>query len=143
MNDEEVDFARTQSISELSKIIFRAQLAVLNPAKEYAEYIPGSPDENTSDHRQAEFSPNIVCIYIKGTNLPNLSFYDLPGIIVGRGDRAKEPLRKFVETLVRDYIGEPHTLVLLTSSLEIDWDNASLAANLVTRTKATSRCVGK
>jgi len=42
-----------------------------------------------------------------------------------------------------EYISDPYALILLTSSLEIDWDIASNAAELVSKAKAAGRCVGK
>jgi hypothetical protein len=43
---------------------------------------------------------------------------------------------------VREYISDTNALVLLTSTLEVDWAVASNAAELVAKTNATSRCVG-
>lgn len=140
---EEVLFVETEDQSKLGELISRAQLAILNPQKDPAQYIPGTPAEITSEAREAEFSPNVVCIYISGPNLPDLSFYDLPGVIITRGNRAKEVLKRFIEDLVSEYIADENALVLLTSSLEIDWELSSNAAELVAKTGATSRCFGE
>jgi hypothetical protein len=140
---EEVPFAETTDQSKLGDLIARAQLAILNPRKDPAIYIPGGPAEVRNEDREAEFSPNVVCIYISGPTLPDLSFYDLPGVIITRGNRAKEILKKFIEDLVSEYISDPNALVLLTSSLEIDWELSSNAAELVAKTGATDRCFGE
>lgn len=140
---EEVLFCQTENETELGSIIHGAQLAILNPGADQARYVPGSAHEILDASRQAEFSPNVVCVYITAPGLPNLSFYDLPGVIIARGNKNKEILKKFIDNLVAKYIQDDYALVLLTSSLEIDWDIASNAADLVSKTKATSRCVGQ
>ncbi|KAF2870258.1 P-loop containing nucleoside triphosphate hydrolase protein [Massariosphaeria phaeospora] len=138
----EVFFAQTDNPPELEKLISRAQLALLNPMRNYEQYIPGSPSETFAETRQLEFSKNVVCIYVSAPWLPDLSFYDLPGVILGRGNPSKEDLKTFVKDLVIRYIEDENSLILLTSSLEVDWDISSNAAELVTLTKATGRCVG-
>ncbi|KAF2728408.1 P-loop containing nucleoside triphosphate hydrolase protein [Polyplosphaeria fusca] len=140
----EVDFGHTNDQEELADIIFQAQLALLNPKKDFRVYAtrPPSSHDKTSDAREADFSPNVLCISITAPGLPDLSFFDLPGVIIARGNRKKEVLKKFIEDLVTEYVEDSSALVLLTSSLEMDWDISSHAAELITKTNATSRTVG-
>jgi GTPase SAR1 family protein len=139
---EEVDFTTTTDVNHLGLLIKRAQLAIINPSIDSHRYIPGADNEIETDEHQTEFSPNVICISISAPGLPNLSFYDLPGVIGSRGDRQKALLKRFIEGLVREYISDTNALVLLTSTLEVDWAVASNAAELVAKTNATSRCVG-
>ncbi|KAF2472329.1 P-loop containing nucleoside triphosphate hydrolase protein [Lindgomyces ingoldianus] len=139
---DEVLFAQTTNSDNLEVLIYRAQLAILNPTADLTRFVPGTAREILSDDRETEFSPNVVCVYISAPKAPNLSFYDLPGIIIGRGDPGKEGLKNFVRNLVAEYIADPNALILLTSSLEVDWEVSSYAASLVTKTGATQRCVG-
>lgn len=140
---EEIEFASTRDPTDLANLIGLAQLSVLNPGKPYDQFASCSGMDISSETRAADFSPNVVCIHISGADLPNLSFYDLPGVIIGRGERSKETLKKFIIQLITDYISDPNALVLLTSSLEIDWDVSSHAAELVHKVRATDRCVGE
>ncbi|CAG8463440.1 14419_t:CDS:2 [Racocetra fulgida] len=63
----------------------RAQKALLNPMKESDEYIDWDfKDQTYEDDSQLnglKFTKNVVCMEIKGPNVPNLSLIDLPGII--------------------------------------------------------------
>ena len=68
--------------------VFRwAQVAILNPSKNSEQFVPdgtGLTVGHTSlseaiDTTEAQFSPNIIAVEIKGPNLPDISFYDLPG----------------------------------------------------------------
>jgi hypothetical protein len=140
---EEVPFARTKDEHDLGNIIACAQLAILNPKLDATRFIPGSVKNILAIPRQADFSPNLVCISISAPGLPNLSFYDLPGVIISKGDPAKEKLKKVIDSLVLEYIGDDHALVLLTMALEGDWDTNSNAAVHLRQTRSTGRCVGK
>jgi hypothetical protein len=140
---EEVLFAQIRDEQDLGNIIACAQLAILNPKLDATRFIPGSVKDILAIPRQADFSPNLVCISISAPGLPNLSFYDLPGVIISKGDPAKEKLKKVIDSLVLEYIGDGHALVLLTMALEGDWDTNSNAAVHLRQTKSTGRCVGK
>jgi hypothetical protein len=140
---QEILFAQTKVEEELGDIIACAQSAILNPGKDAARFVPGSVKNILAIPRQADFSPNLVCISISAPGLPNLSFYDLPGVIISKGDPAKEKLKKVIDSLVLEYIGDDHALVLLTMALEGDWDTNSNAAVHLRQTRSTGRCVGR
>ena len=79
---------------------------------------------------QMQFSPNAVKLDISGPELPNLSFFDLPGIINQTESRDDLWLVNLVKNLVTDYINQESSLILLACSLEGDMQNNS-AARLV------------
>lgn len=73
----------------------RAQRAVLNPGRDYGEFINALT--SARPHNQVEFSPNVVCLEIASAHLPELSFYDLPGAINSTSNEENEYLVDFVE----------------------------------------------
>jgi len=93
-------------------------------------------------HLQQEFSPNVVCLDISGPGLPNLSFYDLPGVINQTEDGTKPYLVKLVKNLVKDYIKSENALILLACSMEGDCANSS-ASRILRNLKAEHRCIGE
>jgi hypothetical protein len=138
-NPNDILFDTTTSMSALEELIARAQLAILTPMKDPSQFLPPLPLPD--DQLQIEFSPNVVCIHVSGPGLPALSFYDLPGIIGQAESQDKEYLPKFVSDLVKDYIKDPETLILVTCSLEVDLNN-STAAGIARELKVTDRCIG-
>ena len=60
--------------------ISRAQQAILNPNRDYNEFLEGGL-QDLKRSRQMSFSPNLVCLEISGEGLPDLSFIDLPGAL--------------------------------------------------------------
>ncbi|KAF2176021.1 hypothetical protein K469DRAFT_682815 [Zopfia rhizophila CBS 207.26] len=123
----ESDFAMTNNQADLETLIYQAQLAILNPGQNSMSYVPGSINEIVSDYCQIEFSPNTMCIYISAPGLPNLSFYELPGIITQVQDRSKGYLIGLVKELVAEYIKDLNALVLLVCSLEVGIQVSSAA----------------
>ncbi|KAF2009559.1 hypothetical protein BU24DRAFT_444935 [Aaosphaeria arxii CBS 175.79] len=142
----EEDFAITNDYKELEDLIARAQLALLNPSTDTRKFVPSANwlrerDTNVGVSREAEFSPNLVCIEITAPGLPALSFYDLPGVIGQTEDSSHEFLVKFVHDLVTDYVKDPESLILVTCSLANDMANSSMT-QIANRNKAIHRCVG-
>lgn len=78
---QEVKFAQCQTPDELEEAIRRAQLALVHPLEDTADFARGrtTPIDEDEGH-MVNFSPNIVCIHVTQPGLPNLSFYDLPGM---------------------------------------------------------------
>lgn len=71
-------FGTVYSKDELEATIRRAQIATLNP--QMSPHIYMSSD-CTETGICVQFSPNIVYLEISAPDIPNLSFYDLPGVI--------------------------------------------------------------
>lgn len=80
--------------SQVQDALIRAQSAVLNPSRNWREFVPDYPHPYPSSTSfsefksppslgdfQVKFSPNVVCMDITGPDLPNLAFIDLPGVI--------------------------------------------------------------
>jgi len=63
----------------------RAQKALLNPDNKPELYFDWEFDKSDYDDdatsNALKFTKNVVCLEIKGPNVPNLSLIDLPGII--------------------------------------------------------------
>ena len=67
--------------ARLAIIFERAQRAILNPDKN-PELFLVQEDAKVPKGIKTNFSPNIVRLDISAIDLPDLSFYDLPGVIV-------------------------------------------------------------
>jgi hypothetical protein len=95
--------------------IRRAQRAILNPSKDPNEYLRR---DDVSDDNEVSFSKNYVSLEISGSELTDLSFVDLPGLIasVGRGSDARDI--ELVKSLVTSYIEKPSCVILLTVACE-------------------------
>jgi hypothetical protein len=134
-------FCDVSNVADLELAIQRAQLATLNPSKPPKRYLrmtaaAAAKEANIAD---LQFSPNPVVVEIRGEELPNLSFVDLPGII-SQSD-AGHHLVTLVQTLAKYHMKQKNTLILLVVSMESDMMN-SAASGLVREIGASDRCVG-
>ncbi|KAF1976893.1 P-loop containing nucleoside triphosphate hydrolase protein [Bimuria novae-zelandiae CBS 107.79] len=139
-NVQEVKFADCDSPEELEDVIRCAQLALLHPLEDPAVFAQGrfTPLEEDLGHA-VNFSPNIVCIDVSHSSLPNLSFYDLPGLISQSENPADVPL---VKQLVQDYVQDPDALVLVACSLAADIATSMASGLARFEWGAADRCVG-
>ena len=92
----------------------RAQAAVLNPEVEPSKFASLSEEELKSGKlpkgsKSLLFSRNVVCVELKGPELADLSFVDLPGIV----QNADPEVVQLVEDLVCSYI-DGNSLILVT-----------------------------
>jgi len=134
------DFATITDKSLLEDVLRRAQLAILNPNVDPAQFLPGSGRPSTSK-AAVGFSPNVVDLEITGPELPELSFFDLPGAINVAQEASEAHLVPFIEKLIRNYLRDEKTLVLLAISADQDVEN-STAFRFVTQCGALDRCMG-
>ncbi|KGO69186.1 Dynamin [Penicillium italicum] len=133
-------FVTLDDKQEVERAIRCAQLAILNPSTDSHDFVPGSTD--MAQTPQVKFSPNAVRLDISGSGLPNLSFYDLPGVISQTEQDNERYLVNLVENLVKDYVSQEHCIVLLTLPMTGDATNSS-AARLVRDIKgAKERTLG-
>ncbi|KAJ5383732.1 Dynamin [Penicillium concentricum] len=133
-------FVTLDNKQEVKKAIFCAQLAILNPSTDPQDFAPGTMADMPPP--QVKFSPNAVRLDISGPGLPNLSFYDLPGVISQTEQDNEKYLVNLVENLVKDYVSQEHCIVLLTLPMTDDATNSS-AARLVRDIKgAKERTLG-
>jgi len=117
-----------------------AQLAILNPGTNFRAYIPGQ-NRAASNYSEVEFSPNVVRIDISGPFLPNLAFYDLPGIIAIANNDDGKYLPKLIKKLAEIYMSDPSTIILKTVPMNHDAANSG-AHRLITLCKAQERTIG-
>ena len=138
---EDTFFASTTRKEEVAVLLEWAQIATLNPSSPYEFYMPGAPTFRRNSSIQVKFSPNVVRLDIMGSDLPNLSFYDLPGII-NVSDVAEEAyLVTLVKNLVKEYIKADNCINLLALPMTDDPANSS-ASRLIREEKAEERTVG-
>ncbi|KAG7442467.1 uncharacterized protein BT62DRAFT_954832 [Guyanagaster necrorhizus] len=114
--------------SQVEPMLRRAQWAVLNPNLSY-EHILGvsihEMDYNSSSSA-LRFSRNVVCVDLKGPDLTDLSFIDLPGII----QNAETEIVKLVEDMVVSHIaGNCLILVALPMTDDVENQKALKLAN--------------
>ncbi|KAM7208314.1 P-loop containing nucleoside triphosphate hydrolase protein [Naviculisporaceae sp. PSN 640] len=139
----------------LETVLKCAQVAILNPSTPSSFFVPklhGEVSDSTrlqhlervkefSENSEAQFSPNTVALEVKGPDLADLSFYDLPGVFI----TAKRPEDRFLERVVRnltcDYISRPNAIILWAVPMNQDAEN-SYAFKLIQDLKAVDRCVG-
>lgn len=95
--------------------IQRAQRAILNPSKDPNTYLH---QNNLPDENEISFSQNYVSLEISGSELTDLSFVDLPGLIASVGAGGNERDIELVKSLVLAYIEKPSCVILLTVACE-------------------------
>ncbi|OJD21537.1 hypothetical protein ACJ73_07124 [Blastomyces percursus] len=106
----------------------------------HEDYILGNNlgiDETT----QVKFSPNVVRLGTYAPCFPNLSFYDLPGVINVAAIDTEKYLVTLVENIVKQYISTSNCIVLLTLPMTDDATNSS-AARIIREVGAASRTLG-
>lgn len=134
--------------SEIEQVLRWAQIAILNDDQPAAQYVPGSgaiacgvPIEEVAERTAAKFSPNIVALEIKGPDLPDLSFYDMPGIFQNPADVKDDYLVCVVRNLSKAYIQHPAAIIMCSMPMNSDAENSS-TFNLTRRLGAAPRTIG-
>ncbi|PYI33163.1 hypothetical protein BP00DRAFT_455720 [Aspergillus indologenus CBS 114.80] len=141
-DQEDELFITLSDRDDVEEAIRWAQLAILNPLRPSAEYIPGQNCDTDENYCQAKFSPNVVRLDISAPGFPSLSFYDLPGVISQAEHEKDRYLVAMVENLVKEYITQANCIVLLTLPMTNDATNSS-AARLMREVKsAKARTLG-
>lgn len=138
---EDYSFVTVTDKKEVANAIYLAQLATLNPRNNYEKYLPGNSQRKEEQDHQVKFSPNVVRLHISGPNLPNLSFYDLPGVINVSEVAEEAYLVDLVKNLVKEYIGAEDCINLLALPMSDDPANSS-ASRLIREVKAEARTLG-
>ena len=76
----EVEFGETlYDKMEVERMLRRAQRAILRPTVDADQFLDDR-DLHIPGHTPQTFSKNCVCIRVSGPNVPDLYFYDLPGM---------------------------------------------------------------
>ncbi|KAF2172905.1 hypothetical protein M409DRAFT_62563 [Zasmidium cellare ATCC 36951] len=136
-------FANVTDKAQLEIILRRAQFALLNPDKNYTQFLNSNVDFNgeDSDSQTVRFSPNVISLEITAPGLPDLSFYDLPGAINTLGDENDQYLVDFVERLLKCYVREDKALILLACAANQDLET-STAFRYLRECRASYRTMG-
>ncbi|KAG8894909.1 hypothetical protein FRB99_000918 [Tulasnella sp. 403] len=128
---------------DVEKMLRRAQRAILRPTLSAEMFLTDLDLRNNSAvHPQLTFSANCVCIHVSGPNVPDLYFYDLPGIIANVGDGGNEGDIQLVENLAKSYIERPNCIVLLVISCETDFENQGAGRLVLKNPELRQRTVG-
>ncbi|ATY63961.1 Dynamin family [Cordyceps militaris] len=143
-----VEFKTMRDNSEIEEVLRWAQIAILNDNKNPALYVPGSgsiasntPISQEADRTLAKFSPNIVALEIKGPDLPNISFYDMPGIFQNPADARDDYLVSVVTNLSKAYIQHPSAIIMCSMPMNSDAENSS-TFGLTRKLGASDRTIG-
>ncbi|TFY61367.1 hypothetical protein EVJ58_g4550 [Rhodofomes roseus] len=107
--------------AEVEERIRRAQRAALNPSVKPSQFLQGADVDPA--HPELSFTMNCVCLQIRGGDVADLSFCDLPGLISSVGKGGKESDIGLITSLVTSYISKPSCIVLLTVACETDFEN--------------------
>ncbi|KAM3443812.1 hypothetical protein MY4824_000260 [Beauveria thailandica] len=145
---EIMEFKTMKDNSEIEEVLRWAQIAILNDDKNPALFVPGSGSiaSSTPIHLEAErtlakFSPNVVALEIKGPDLPNLSFYDMPGIFQNPADAKDDYLVSVVTNLSKAYIQHPSAIIMCSMPMNSDAEN-SCTFGLTRKLGASNRTIG-
>ncbi|KPM43273.1 hypothetical protein AK830_g3231 [Neonectria ditissima] len=134
--------------NEIEEVLRWAQIAILNDDKSHELFVPGfgsiaqnTPISKAAEEVKAKFSPNIVALEIKGPELPDLSFYDMPGIFQNPADARDDYLVNVVRNLSKAYIKHPSAIILCSMPMNSDAEN-SCTFGLTRKLGALNRTIG-
>jgi hypothetical protein len=140
-----------ERMDSLESVLRWAQVAILNHNQNHERFIPRDTqmdDEydaarlsEAEESTDAKFSPNTVALEIKGPELPDLSFYDLPGVFVQSRQSGTGYLVGVVQNLTREYISHPGAIILWAVPMNAD-PEVSNTINLICEMGAENRTLG-
>ncbi|KAL7621792.1 hypothetical protein AAE478_007291 [Parahypoxylon ruwenzoriense] len=133
---------------EIEEVLRWAQIAILNHNRSFELFIPGEgavakeiPLDVAARETDAQFSPNIVALEIKGPGLPDLSFYDLPGVFLSPEKEEDEYVVRVVKNLTREYIAREKAIIMWALPMNVDSEN-SISLGIIRDAKAANRTIG-
>lgn len=65
---------------QVKRVLEKAQRAILHPWITPSDFLAEEDGEILSDRPSLTFSKNCVCVKVEGKGVPDLLFYDLPGV---------------------------------------------------------------
>ncbi|KAG8919403.1 hypothetical protein FRC01_001302 [Tulasnella sp. 417] len=137
----EIPFGSTLfNTEDVERMLRRAQRAILRPNLDPSTFLDDS-DLHVFGI-PLTFSGNCVCVRVEGPKVPDLYFYDLPGIIANVGDGGNEADIRLVEDLAKSYIKKPNCIVLLVISCETDFENQGAGRLVLKDPSLRQRTVG-
>ncbi|KAJ7478755.1 P-loop containing nucleoside triphosphate hydrolase protein [Mycena galericulata] len=114
-DEQNVPFRSNLSdLDEIRQAIADAQEHILNPTLIGREAAP-SPGVSART-----FSEDCVRVFAKGPNMPDLCFYDIPGVIEDVSDGQDPAQIDLIKNLVKKYAAKRNCIVLLIISCEYD-----------------------
>lgn len=133
---------------DIENVLRWAQVAILNHGQNPDAYIPGTGAiprtqalAEAVETTAAKFSPNTVALEIKGPELPDLSFYDLPGIFRNSAQEEDEYLVQVVENLAREHISRADALIIWAVPMNADPETSS-TLSIIRDMDAQNRTIG-
>ncbi|KAG8994198.1 hypothetical protein FRB94_010069 [Tulasnella sp. JGI-2019a] len=138
----EVEFGpKLTDKDEVEKILRRAQRAILRPSLDPSMFLDDRDLSTNGDPAQT-FSQNCICIRISGPQVPDLYFYDLPGIIANIAEGGRDQDIKLVENLAEGFIKRSNCIILLVISCETDFENQGAGRLVMRDPELKKRTVG-
>ncbi|KAI6082441.1 hypothetical protein F4821DRAFT_247136 [Hypoxylon rubiginosum] len=133
--------------SEMNEALRWAQVANLNPGRNHELFIPdeGSiakeiPFDIAARDTDAQFSPNVITLDIKGPGLPDLSFYDLPSVSTS-AEKKDEQAAKAIKNLVMEYLEREKALIVWALPIHVPFEN-SASWDIIRESGAIDRTIG-
>jgi len=142
-----VPFKTIHNKAELEDVLKWAQIALLNPSEDIESFIPGTPEHADRIRRQesysdeAKFSPNVIAVEISGPGLPDLSFFDLPGLFSAPPNKEQEYLVTAFDAMTSRYIKHENALIICAITMQND-PGLSKTKAIISKHKADDRCIG-
>jgi hypothetical protein len=139
-----------EKVDSVEQVLRWAQVAILNHDDNHEIFIPDldldqeDAAENLSraeSQTKAKFSPNTVALEIRGPGLPDLSFYDLPGVFANARRAEDQYLAEVVLNLTREYISHSRAIILWAVPMNTDPEN-STTFRVIRDMNAVKRCLG-
>ncbi|XXG96246.1 hypothetical protein Hte_002527 [Hypoxylon texense] len=134
--------------NEIEKVLRWAQIAILNHNQSFEQFVPGEgtiaqtkPLDVAARETDAQFSPNIVALEIKGPGLPDLSFYDLPGVFMSPEKEEDGYVVKVVRNLTLEYIRREKAIIIWAFPMNVDSEN-SISLDIIRKSGAADRTIG-
>lgn len=142
------EFKTVYEKSELEEVLQWAQIAILSHNQPHELFIPGSGDIASTSSTEvalarshAKFSPNTVALEIKGPEIPDLSFYDLPGLFQSPPHEEDRYLVNVVDNLVRRFLQNKEAIVMWAVPMNADPDT-SKTLSIIRELQAQGRTIG-
>ncbi|GKT44754.1 interferon-induced GTP-binding protein Mx3 [Colletotrichum spaethianum] len=142
------EFMTIYDQSDIDTVLKWAQIAILNHDQNHELYVPGTGAitkqsllDEEAEKTLAKFSPNTVALEIKGPDLPDLSFYDMPGIFRNSAREEDEYLVSVVENLARQYISHAGALIIWAVPMNVDPETSS-TLSIIRDLRAQQRTIG-
>ncbi|KAI1772157.1 P-loop containing nucleoside triphosphate hydrolase protein [Hypoxylon cercidicola] len=134
--------------NEIEEVLRWAQIAILNHNRSFETFVPNegvvakdTPLDVAARETDAQFSPNIVALEIKGPGLPDLSFYDLPGVFMSPEKEEDGYVVKVVRNLTLEYIRREKAIIIWAFPMNVDSEN-SISLDIIRKSGARDRTIG-